>query len=422
VDGNSAFGSGFGLQVYPKASASWVISDEAFWNPSWGSVKLRTAYGQSGRAPGAFDAVRTWASQGFGSTPALIPQNVGNPDLGPEVSSEFELGLDGEWLNGRLASTVTWYHQTTSDALFDVSQIPSTGFLSAARTNVGEFKSTGIEVSLDGSPIRTASWEWELGVNVSTNHSEVTDMGGVPSFTVGGDLWMIEGQAAPVYRGRWIRNPDAIATPLSNCTLPAAVADPSLPCVQMDYVFGSPTPTLNVSPSTTLRVPGGVILTARGEFKGGHMVRENNFSRGGISRSAWMPICWDWYASPYNGPDVNYTAPRPGVHTLTLKPETPALWRAVCTPALNQESYMITKGDFFRVRNVSASIPLDWAMPDRVNNSFFIVSLNNLGTWVNDEFRVGDPEMKDNAESFGFGARSLPPPTWSINGSLRVQF
>ena len=53
VDGNSAFGSGFGLQFYPKASASWVISDENFWNPSFGQVKLRAAYGQSGRAPGA---------------------------------------------------------------------------------------------------------------------------------------------------------------------------------------------------------------------------------------------------------------------------------------------------------------------------------------------------------------------------------
>src|SRR5687767_16013605 len=37
IYGNSAFGSGFGLQVYPKASASWVISDEGFWRPSWRS-------------------------------------------------------------------------------------------------------------------------------------------------------------------------------------------------------------------------------------------------------------------------------------------------------------------------------------------------------------------------------------------------
>src|SRR5690606_31526182 len=60
VDGNSAFGEGLGLQPYPKASVAYVVSDESFWNPSWGVVKLRAAYGQAGRAPGAFDAVRTW--------------------------------------------------------------------------------------------------------------------------------------------------------------------------------------------------------------------------------------------------------------------------------------------------------------------------------------------------------------------------
>jgi outer membrane receptor protein involved in Fe transport len=422
VDGNSAFGSGFGLQLYPKASASWVISDEGFWNEGWGSVKLRTAYGQSGRAPGAFDAVRTWASQGFGSTPALIPQNVGNEDLGPEVSAEFEAGLDGEWLDGRLSSTLTYYQQTTSDALFNVNQIPSSGFLGTRRQNVGKFTTSGIELGLDGSPFRSANWEWDLGLNLSTTSSEVVDMGGVPPFTVAGDLWMIEGQEAPVLRGRWIRNPDAIAAPLSSCTLAAAVADPSLPCIEVDHIFGSPQPTLTLAPSTSLRIPGGVTLSARGEFKGGHYVYENNFSRGGISRSAWMPICWDWYASPYDGPTENYTPVRPGVHTLNLKPDTPALFRAICTPALNQESFMITKGDFFRMRSVSASLPLDWAMPDRINNSMLILALNNLGTWVNSEFRVGDPEMKAGADSFTYGAQSLPPPTWSINASLRMQF
>ena len=35
VDGNSAFGSGFGLQFYPKVSASYVISDEGFWGMEW---------------------------------------------------------------------------------------------------------------------------------------------------------------------------------------------------------------------------------------------------------------------------------------------------------------------------------------------------------------------------------------------------
>src|SRR5690606_27912054 len=49
VDGNSAFGSDFGLQMYPKVSGSWVLSEEPFWNDAWGTIKLRAAHGQAGR-------------------------------------------------------------------------------------------------------------------------------------------------------------------------------------------------------------------------------------------------------------------------------------------------------------------------------------------------------------------------------------
>lgn len=61
MDGNSAFGEDYGLQSYPKLSTSYVISDESFWPDIFGNTKLRAAYGESGRAPGYFDAQRTWA-------------------------------------------------------------------------------------------------------------------------------------------------------------------------------------------------------------------------------------------------------------------------------------------------------------------------------------------------------------------------
>ena len=81
-DGNSAFGENLGLQAYPKISGSYVVSDESFWPKSFGTFKLRSAYGQSGRAPGAFDAVRTWGSYSWGGTSAFIPRNLGNSELG----------------------------------------------------------------------------------------------------------------------------------------------------------------------------------------------------------------------------------------------------------------------------------------------------------------------------------------------------
>ena len=96
VDGNSAFGEDFGLESYPKVSAAYVISDEEFWPANFGRVKLRAAWGQAGRAPGAFDALRTWDPVGWGTDVAFEPLNVGNPDLAPERTSEIELGFEPE--------------------------------------------------------------------------------------------------------------------------------------------------------------------------------------------------------------------------------------------------------------------------------------------------------------------------------------
>src|SRR5207237_6049284 len=119
VDGNSAFGSSFGLQTYPKISAAYVLSEESFWPTRiLPTFKLRAALGESGKAPGAFDAVRTWdpvaADEG---KPGFTPFQLGNPNLGPERTREIEIGFDASALQDRLGVEATAYRARTMDAL-----------------------------------------------------------------------------------------------------------------------------------------------------------------------------------------------------------------------------------------------------------------------------------------------------------------
>ena len=109
LDGNSAFGEDFGIQSYPRVSASYVISDESFWPASFGRMKLRAAYGHAGRAPRSFDAQRTWSSSGFDGRPSFLPLSIGNPLLGPETTAETEVGFDGGFLDERVTAEVTFY-------------------------------------------------------------------------------------------------------------------------------------------------------------------------------------------------------------------------------------------------------------------------------------------------------------------------
>jgi outer membrane receptor for ferrienterochelin and colicin len=146
VDGNSAFGEGLGLQSYPKVSGSYVISDEAWWWKNLGTMKLRGAWGQSGRAPGAFDAVRTWSTYSWGGSSTFLPRNLGNSQLGPERTSETELGFDAAAPGARLQVGFTWYRRDTRDALFAVrTRRPLV--VGKPAGHVGKLQSHGIELT-----------------------------------------------------------------------------------------------------------------------------------------------------------------------------------------------------------------------------------------------------------------------------------
>jgi len=388
VDGNSAFGEGFGLQVYPKASLSWVISDEGFFPESLGQVKLRTAYGQSGRAPGAFDAVRTWSPVGWGGIPAFVPQNVGNADLGPEVTREFEVGFDASVMNDRVNLTYTYFNQFTTDALMRVTQTPSGGFGGSQLENVGEISNTGHEVGLNLGLVQYANYGWDVGIFFTTNGSEVVSLGGAAPFSsLSG--WIQEGQPVPVERGLLVTNPTALAKPE----------------YEQDHIFGPQLPTKTLSMNTSVRLPKGIVLSALGEYRGGHVIERNPIS---ISRSVRSPICRPFYTDPDN--------------SIALRDDTPALWRARCTPSERGRGYWYDSS-YFKLRHVSAQIPVDAVFPDRINNALLTVTLSNSYLWTK-ELPWMDPETLGNqgANSTGLNSseRVVSPVTFRL--SLRITF
>ena len=388
VDGNSAFGEDFGFQTYPKVSGSWVISEEGFWASALGSLKLRAAYGAAGRAPGAFAAVQTWSPVGWGGQPAVRPNNFGNADLGPERTTELELGFDESALDGRLNVDFTWFNATTTDALFNVRSIPTNGFLNNVLKNVGEMKKSGIEVAITGTVWDRPRLGINAGLNVSTNNSEVVSLGGAPAFTVGNFGWVIEGQPAPVLRGKIIRNPDAVG---------------AAPDTSSNYAFGPSQPTRIIGGSLSIRTWRNIQLSARGEYQGGAYINEDA-SYQAISRSVLWPTCFGAYAKQ--------TAQQP----LTVK-ET-----LTCVPANARQDMFIFKADFFKIRDITLTVPLGRAIP-RTMSSSLVFSAQNIFRH-NYGMPIFDPEMSGN-DGFNptvrYISEHIPAPAVFLT-SLRVSF
>ena len=180
TDDNSAFGTNFDAVTYPKLSASWVLSEEpslpipAFIN----QLRVRSAYGASGLQPGAFDAIRTYsASGGF-----LTPTSAGNPDLGPERSTELELGFDAGLWNDKVGLEVTYFNGSTKDAILSRQAPPSNGFPGLQLFNAGQVDRSGLEWVVRGTPLRRENVSLDLTLSGSVNTYNIASLGGTTDF------------------------------------------------------------------------------------------------------------------------------------------------------------------------------------------------------------------------------------------------
>jgi outer membrane receptor protein involved in Fe transport len=383
VDGNSAFGSGLGLQPYPKASLSYVLSDESFWPESLGQMKLRAAYGWAGRAPGAFDAVRTWDPVGWGTDQsAFKPQNLGNPDLGPERTREIELGFDGSAMRDRLTVAFTYYSQSTVDALFTVPSSVTDGGWAAQLENVGEINNSGAELTVNATVLALPSLRWEIGTGVMLNKSEVVSLGGSPPFSVGGGGWVIEGQPAPVVRAHWIENYDEAAEPI----------------ITPDKLLGPAYPTRIVNLQSTITLPGGIQLSGRGELQGGHYIA-NGDENGVMGRFIPSTPCFAAYRKVEPGWELGPPYQERGIPLPARGqpfPSSVLAWeRANCFGQLHG-TLSTQPSDYFELRDVSVAVPLSSLLPSSVtgwaDQLHLTASLKNAWGWKNRRLRFGHPE------------------------------
>lgn len=283
ADDHSAFGTNFDWIIYPKLSASWVVSEEpGFQNmlnaAGISALKLRTAWGQAGRAPTAYSAVQTYTidrvTLGTNTGSALRTSAIGNPDLKPERGEELELGFDLGMLRDRVGMDFTFYNKTTKDMLQSVLMPASTGFNSSRFLNLGSVLNRGFEIAVFGTPVLKERFDWDTRLSFSTNHNELTSFG-VPGKEVdnpSGQAYGTVQQHRVGYPlgGYWVTPPQrdangaAILTPAG-----AAIFNPG--DTARRYI-GPSTPTRQAGFSNTFRIARNFSVYALLDYQGGGFI------------------------------------------------------------------------------------------------------------------------------------------------------
>ena len=374
IDGNSAFGTGFGLQTYPKLSMSYVLSDESFWPSNLiETFKFRAAVGEAGKAPGAFDATRTWNPiAAEGGLSGFTPGQLGNPNLGPERTRESEVGFDAGFWGGRIGAVFTYFSARTNDAIINVAYPPSQGFATNQPENVGTIKNNGFEAQLTASFDPTSWSRLETRLQYTKVKGEAVDLGGrVLTIDALSRSYVKEGLPLPSYVGLKVRNPNELG---------AAVVD-------TNQLLGATFPTQIINPSVTLTLFKNLSIEAIGEFqRGGHLLNAIGFQNSGLG--IWQPC----FAA-----QKALRAAAAGDASTLANVNAKDRMRCSIVAAQRDYSYWVESADFFKLRSLSASYDVPKRFTPGARN--LTVSVVGRNLFVNTKYTGSDPEVADQRTS-----------------------
>ncbi len=100
---------------------------------------------------------------------------LGNRELKPEFTTEYEIGADFQFFNERFGFDVAYYDRVSTNQIFAVQIPASTGYISKV-LNAGEITNKGIELAVRTTPVFKNNFKWDLDVNFSRNVSKVVSL------------------------------------------------------------------------------------------------------------------------------------------------------------------------------------------------------------------------------------------------------
>ena len=184
-----------GSFFYPAADVAWVVTESAIQSDAISFAKLRGSWGQVGVQPSAHK-FETLAEGGFGYSTYSDPldsnlfgggfrldNNLGNPNLEPEIKTEWEIGADLRFLDDRMSLSFTYYDNIIEGILLDVTLSPSSGY-ATQYGNYGEMTNIGMEIDWGYDIIDEADFGLSTAINWSRNDNEVTDLYGTETINL----------------------------------------------------------------------------------------------------------------------------------------------------------------------------------------------------------------------------------------------
>ena len=434
--------------IYYSGNLSFILSElDALKSMDFLSfAKLRAGYAVVGNDTNPYSDRQYYSlTTPFGGDPRIfLPSTLPNLELRPEQTKAWEIGAEVNFLNNRLGLEVSYFNKVTVDQIIPIQVSATTGYASFF-TNAGQMTNKGLEVVLNGTPVKTKDFEWFVNLNVATLHNtvdEISDKYDLQYLTLQGAPFKVQigaykGETYPIIYGTDFQTDDK-----GNKLITPTGAGKGRIRVKPIGPIGKVTPDFTAGLTNTFMFKGVDFSFLIDMQKGGHMY--------------YLSHCWAMYsgileesaAINANGKNIREPVPEGGGYLYDgvygyLDPDGNVVYtdgdgNVVDSPVKNEtyipgqiyaalhysgpDTQNVFKTDFFKLREVR----LGYTIPSKFTGPIKGLRLSafgrNLAIWGN-ESKHFDPEYLQVSGSNAQGAEGgYIPSTRTYGFSLNFNF
>ena len=159
-----------------SVGGGWIINEEG-WFPRapWiDMLKLKASIGSQGNDNiGNYLYTDTYYLSNNEGTPALTFGRKGNKTITWETNTNFNAGVDFDFLRGKVSGSFEYFFRNTTDMLYFFPVPASLGY-GGYYDNIGDMRNAGVELSLNVNILRRNNVNWNAYVNLTHYTNKVT--------------------------------------------------------------------------------------------------------------------------------------------------------------------------------------------------------------------------------------------------------
>ncbi|SHF69664.1 TonB-linked outer membrane protein, SusC/RagA family [Pedobacter caeni] len=223
---------------YPSVSGSLVFS-EIIKLPEWVDLaKVRGAWTQTKLDPSIYEVNNSYGistNVWNGASSSSFPSKIRGVDILPQTNRTYELGAAFAFLKNRIRFDATYFNNLYYNRIISSRISSASGFKEVLINTKEELSRKGVELSLEGTALKTTDFTWTVGMNWSTNRHYYSKLDPVYSSK---EQWVKEGSRWDWKSGtKWDTAPDG--QPILQNGLPVRSPQTSaLAYTDPDWIWG----------------------------------------------------------------------------------------------------------------------------------------------------------------------------------------